>query len=114
MKYLSSFVSEKKIGSLSKDVFDRRTSTGSEAFSLFIYLDSNKFVLLSFFSLIMGIYSTVSTKPLPNNAERLLPVEVRRSSNKRGHKISLHFFVLARVINIARAKSEAPINKFII
>ena len=25
-----------------------------------------------------------------------------------------NFFVLARVINIARAKSEAPINKFII
>ena len=67
------------LGSLSKDVFEPRTSTGSEAFSLFIYLDSNKFVLLRFFSLIMRIYSRVSTKPLPNDAKRLLPVEVRRS-----------------------------------
>ena len=49
------------------------------AFSLFIYLDSNKFILLSFFSLIMRIYSRVSTKPLPSDAKRLLPVEVRRS-----------------------------------
>ena len=32
---------------LSKDVLERRTSTGSEAFSLFICLDSNKFVLLT-------------------------------------------------------------------
>ena len=72
-------VSHLTIGSLSKDVFERRTSTGSEAFSLFIYLDSNKFVLLSFFSLIMRIYSRVSTKPPPNDAKRLLPVEVRRS-----------------------------------
>ena len=49
------------------------------AFSLFIYLDSNKFILLSFFSLIMRIYLRVSTKPLPSDAKRLLPVEVRRS-----------------------------------
>ena len=34
------------IGSLSKDVFERRSSTGSEAFSFFICLDANKFVLL--------------------------------------------------------------------
>ena len=31
--------------------FERRTSTGSETFSLYICLDSSKFVLLSFFSL---------------------------------------------------------------
>ena len=31
---------------ISKDVFERRTSTGSEAFSLFICLDTNKLVLL--------------------------------------------------------------------
>ena len=67
------------LGSLSKDVFERRTSTGSEAFSLFIYLDSNKFVLLSFFSLIKMIYSRVSTEPLPNDAKSQLLVEVRRS-----------------------------------
>ena len=60
--------------SLSKDVFERRTSTGSEAFSL----DSNKFVLLSFFSLIKRIYPRVRTKPLPNDAKSPLPVDVRR------------------------------------
>ena len=67
------------IGSLGKDVFERRTSTGSEAFSLFMCLDANKFVLLSFFSLIETIYQRVSTKPLPNDAKSQLPVEVRRS-----------------------------------
>ena len=34
----------------------------SEAFSLFIYLDANKFVFLTFFFLIMMIYSKVSTR----------------------------------------------------
>ena len=67
------------IGNLSKDVFERRTSTGSEAFSLLICLDANKFVLLSFFSLIKTIYQRVSTEPLPNDAKSSLPVEVRRS-----------------------------------
>ena len=31
------------LGSLSSDVFDRRTSTGSESFSLLISLDATKF-----------------------------------------------------------------------
>ena len=48
------------------------TSTGSEALSLFIRLDANKFLLLSFFSVIKTIYPRVSTKPLP--------VDVRRSN----------------------------------
>ena len=61
---------------LSKDVFERRTSTGNEAFSLFICLDSNKFVLLSFFSLIKTIYPRVSTTLLPNIAKSLLQVDV--------------------------------------
>ena len=64
---------------LSKDVFGRRTSTGSEVFSLTICLDTNKFVLISFFSLIKTIYLRVSTKPLPNDAKRPLLVDVRRS-----------------------------------
>ena len=67
------------LGSLSKDVFERRTSTGSEAFSLFICLDTTKFVLLSFFSPIKTIYLRVSTKPQPNAAKSQLPVDVRRS-----------------------------------
>ena len=68
------------LGSLSKDVFEGRTSTGSEPFSLFICLDANKFVLLSFFSLMRRIYPRVSNKPLPNNAKGPLPVDVRRST----------------------------------
>ena len=36
----------------SKDVFEPRTSTGSEAFSLSVCFDATKFVLLSFFTLI--------------------------------------------------------------
>ena len=64
---------------LSKDVFERRTSTGSEALSLLICLDANKFVLLSFFSLIKTIYPRVATEPLPNDAKSPLPVDVRRS-----------------------------------
>ena len=64
---------------IGKDVFERRTSTGSEAFSLFICLDANKLVLLSFFSLLKTIYPRVSTKPLPNDAKSPLPVDVRRS-----------------------------------
>ena len=67
------------LGKLSKDVFELRTSAGSEAFSLFIYLEANKFVLLTFFSLIKTIYPRVLTKPLPNDAKSPLPVDVRRS-----------------------------------
>ena len=65
--------------SLSKDVFERRMSIGSEAFSIFICLDADKFVLPSFFSLIKTIYPRVSTKPLPNDAKSPLPADVRRS-----------------------------------
>ena len=64
---------------LSKDVFKRRTSTGSDVFSLTICLDAKKLVLISFFSLIRTIYLRVSTKPPPNDAKRPLPVDVRRS-----------------------------------
>ena len=67
------------LGTLSKDVFEARTSTGSEAFSLFICLDANKLVLLSFFSLLKTIYPRVSTKSFPSDAKSPLPVDVRRS-----------------------------------
>ena len=73
-------VDEGPLGSLSKDVFEGRTSTESEPFSLFICLDANKFVLLSFFSLMKRIYPRVSNKPLPNDAKGPLPVDVRRST----------------------------------
>ena len=67
------------LGTLSKDVFEARTSTGSEAFSLFICLDANKLVLLSFFSLLKTIYPRVSTKSFPSDAKSPLPFDVRRS-----------------------------------
>ena len=71
------------LANLSKDVFERRTSTGSKDFSLLICLDANKFVLLSFFSLIKTIYPRVSTEPLPNGAKSSLPVDVRRSKSEK-------------------------------
>ena len=43
------------VGSLSSDVFERRTSTGSEVFSLLTCLDDIKFVFLSFFTVIEAI-----------------------------------------------------------
>ena len=43
------------VGSLSSDVFERRTSTGSEVFSLLTCLDDIKFVFLSFFTIIEAI-----------------------------------------------------------
>ena len=48
MKYEARII----LGTLSKDVFERSTSTGSVAFSLLICLDANKLVLLSFCSLL--------------------------------------------------------------
>ena len=68
------------IGSFSKDVFERHTSTGSEVLSLFTCPDATKFVLLSFFSLIKRIYPRVSTKPLHNDTKSPLPVDVRSSA----------------------------------
>ena len=82
------------VGTLSKDVFERRTSTGSEAFSLFICLDANKLVLLSLFSLLKTIYPRVSTKPLPNDAKSPLPVDVRRSKTLLLKLPSGHFYQL--------------------
>ena len=67
------------LGSLSKDVFERRMSIGSEAFSIFICLDADKFVLPSLFSLVKTIYPRVSTKQIPNDAKSSLPVDFRRS-----------------------------------
>ena len=64
------------LGGLSKDLFEQRMPNRSEAFCLFICLDANKFVLLSFFSLTKTIYWQVSTKPLPNGTKSPLPVDI--------------------------------------
>ena len=67
------------IGSLSSDVFERRTSTGREVFSLLTCLDDIKFVFLSFFTFIEAIWLKICGKPLSKNETRPLPVDVRRS-----------------------------------
>ena len=65
--------------SLSKDVFwATHVNRKWGLLPIYICLDSNKFVLLSFFSLIKRIYPRVWTKPLPSDAKSPLPVDVRR------------------------------------
>ena len=70
------------MGSLSKDVFERHTSTGSEALSFFknikICLDVTKFVLLGSFTLTETICSKMQAKPLPKNEKNTLPVDMRQ------------------------------------
>ena len=114
--------SNKFIGSLSKDVFERRTSTGSEVFSLFICLDTTKFVLLSFFSPITTIYPRVSTKPQPNAAKSPLPVDVRRSKTLLlkllnisetttlhvHHAFFAHFFAIVARLRNETSQFHAP------
>ena len=96
---------------LSKDVFEGRTSTGSEPFSLFICLDANKFVLLSFFSLMKRIYPRVSNKPLPNDAKGPLPVDVRPSTTLLlklylDIRTLTHKLILLSFIIVVRAQSS--------
>ena len=70
---------KKIIGSLTSDVFERRTSAGSEVFSLLTCLDDIKFIFLSFFTVIEAIWLKICAKPPSKNEERPLPVDVRRS-----------------------------------
>ena len=67
------------IGSLSKDVFERRTATGNETFSLFTRLGATTFVELCVFILIETIYLKIRAHPLRKNEKRPLPVAVRGS-----------------------------------
>ena len=67
------------IGSLSNDVFQRRTSTESVPFSLLICLDAAKFVWLSVFTLIETTCLRICSKSQPKSAKTQLPVDVRRS-----------------------------------
>ena len=67
------------IGSLSSDVFERRTSTGSEPFSLLISLDVTIFLLPSVLIVIETICSKICSKTRLKSAKSPLPVDVRRS-----------------------------------
>ena len=66
-------------GSLSKGVFERRTATGNETFSLFTRLGATTFVIPSVVTRIETIYLKIKVHPLPKNEKRPLPVAVRRS-----------------------------------
>jgi len=72
-------MSHESIGNLSKGVFERRTATGNEPFSLFTRLGGATFVILGVFSLIETIYLKTRAHPLPKNESCPLPVAVRRS-----------------------------------
>ena len=67
------------VGSLSKGVFERRTATGNETFSLFTRLGATTFVILSVSTLIQTIYLKIRSHPMPKNEKRPLPVAVRPS-----------------------------------
>ena len=67
------------IGSLSSDVFARRTSTGSEPFSLLVSLDVTVFILPSVLILIETICPKICSKSWLKSAKCPLPVDVRRS-----------------------------------
>ena len=80
--FISSRHIKREKSSLPVDVRGSKTpllKLTNEAFSPFTCLGINKFVLLTFFSLIKTIYPIVSTKPLLNDAKSPLPVDVRRS-----------------------------------
>ena len=66
--------------SLSTDVFEQRTSTGSEVFFILKYLDATKFVLLSLFTVVETTCWKIWAKPPPMNGKSLLPVVLRRSN----------------------------------
>ena len=78
--------------SLSSDVFERRMSTGSEPFSLLIYLDAIKFVSLCVLTLIETLPKNCS-KSQARSAKSSLPVDVRRS------KTSLFILPIMRQVN---------------
>ena len=68
-----------KLGSLSSDVFERRTSTGSERFSLLVCIDATKFLLLSVFTLIESICPNICSKSRLKGTKKQLPVDFRPS-----------------------------------
>ena len=71
---------EVSVGSLSKvDVSGRCTSTEGEAFSVLIYLDTTKCVLLSIVTLIETNCQKIWEKLLPSNAKGPIPVDTLRS-----------------------------------
>ena len=73
----------KLIGTLSSDVFERRTSTGSEPFSLLICFDATKFVLLSVLTLKETICPRICSKSRLNSAKSILYIRSTSVAQKR-------------------------------
>ena len=67
-------------------VFERRTSTGSEPFSLLICLDATIFVLLSVLTLIETICPKICSKSGFKSAKSPLPVDVASLKNVAAFK----------------------------
>ena len=67
------------LGSLGSDVFERRTSSGSEPFPLLISLDATVFILPSVLILTETICPKICSKSRLKSAKRPFPVDVRRS-----------------------------------
>jgi len=68
-----------RLWTLSSDVFERRTSTGSEPFSLLIGLDATIFLLPSVLIVIETICPKICSKTGLKSAKSPFPVDVRRS-----------------------------------
>ena len=78
------------LGSLSNDVFERRTSTGSEPFSFLKYLEATKFVLLSFFALIETICKKYLSKITAQECN--MSTSGWRASHKNVAALTLYYF----------------------
>ena len=77
---LANKVKDALLGSLSSAVFEGRTSTGGEPFSLLISLDAKIFVLPSVFILIETICPNICLKPQLKSAKSPLPFNMCRSN----------------------------------
>ena len=62
--------------------FERRTSSGCKPFSLLICLDTSKFSLLSFFTLIKTVCPKICSKSRLISVKSPLPVNVRRRARR--------------------------------
>ena len=69
-------------GSLSKGVFELRTSNGSDIFSILKHLDATKFAFLSVFTIIEAICPNIWVKPPSKNEKKKRPLPVDASRSK--------------------------------
>ena len=69
----------RSLGSLSKGVFERRTSNVSEVSLILKRLEATKFVFLSVFTIKETICQNNWAKPPSTNEKRSPPVDLRRS-----------------------------------